>query len=93
MQTDQFSHTQFVMNENTNKEEISTPAITVTRSMVHKGKTAKKGHAFFTVKHKDPKNNAVATLVQEFKTEGLSEIGELALKGKLVKEFRQHFKI
>lgn len=93
MQTDQFSHTQFVMNENTIKEEVSIPHITVTRSMVNKGKAAKQGHAFFTVKHKDLKNNSVATLVQEFKTEGLSEIAELALKGTLVKQFREHFKI
>jgi len=82
------------MNDNSFQETNNPdPKITVTRSILYKRKMAKKGHAFFVVKHKDLKNNSVATLAQEVRTEGLNPISELAVKGELVKQFREHFKI
>jgi len=81
------------MNDESLREILNPdPKITVTRSMLYKGKMAKKGHAFFVVKHKDLYKR-VATLAQEIRTEGLNPISELAVKGELVKQFREHFKI
>lgn len=66
--------------------EISDKDIKVSRSMVHKGKLAKPGHAFITVKAK-----GVGALTREVKTEGMGRIRELAIKGLMVKEFFKHF--
>lgn len=66
--------------------------ITVTKSILYKRKVAKYGYAFFIIKYKDIYGGE-CELVEEVRTKGLSDMAELAVKGALVKKFREHFKI
>lgn len=79
-------------SEPVQKPDEKIPDISVTRSVICKGRMAKKGHAYFTAKGINKKGET-CIMTEMHKTEGLFDISELAIKGRLVNRFRQHFKI